>query len=252
MALILHPLQYAFVQVLEGYWGASKLAGRVRAVRMRQHWSRIQGLNLQVSNSQEQLSERGPAIQDPELKRRFRIVSRWREADRLVQAQPLLPDQVLPTRLGNTLRFYELSAGKPFGLEAVAETMPYLARVASPSDMAYVNDRRSQMDLAVRLAVMAMFACGITIVFMWRDGVWLLITLLPYSLAYLSYRGSIVAARQYGRAVAVAIALNRFALYERLRMPMPANTEGERRANNSLRMIMSYNDAVSLEYNHHV
>lgn len=128
--------------------------------------------------------------------------------------------------------------------------MPYLARVAKPEDMAYVNDQRSQMDLAVRMSVTAMFACLLTVIMLWRGGLWLLIALLPFLVAYLAYRGAVVAAGQYGRAVAVVIALNRFALYERLHLPLPVSAGAERQAARSLGDLMDYSDTFVATYRH--
>jgi hypothetical protein len=114
--------------------------------------------------------------------------------------------------------------------------------------MAYVNDQRSQMDLAVRMCMTGMFACVLTVVMLWRSGPWLFVALLPYLVAYLAYRGAVVAAGQYGRAVAVVIALNRFALYERLQLPRPATASAERKAARSLRGLMEFSATFRATY----
>jgi hypothetical protein len=56
----------------------------------------------------------------------------------------------------------------------------------------------------------------------------LAIALVPYSLAYLSYRGAIVAAHEYGAAVCALIDLDRFAFHDALRVPQPKNAMSER------------------------
>ncbi|MFC6881968.1 MULTISPECIES: hypothetical protein [Actinomadura] len=43
--------------------------------------------------------------------------------------------------------------------------------------------------------------------------------MIPYGLAYLSYRGAITTAQEFGKAVATIIDMNRFPLYSRLRPP---------------------------------
>lgn len=116
--------------------------------------------------------------------------------------------------------------------------------------MAYVNDQRSQLDVAVRLNVTALLACLLTVCLLWRDGIWLLLALPPYAIAYLSYRGAIIAARQYGQAVAVVIALNRFALYERLRLPLPATADSERKAADNLSKLLSFEESFTATYRH--
>lgn len=249
VAVALHPLQFAMVQFLEGYWGVSALAQRVRSLRMKHYSQRITDLTRLMSKASEALLRRPEREADPDLDTRLALVSRIGETGRLLQNQPLGPDDVMPTRLGMILRHFELSAGAPFGLDAI-QVMPYLARVARSEDMTYVNDQRSQLDLAVRMSVTAMFACLLTITVLCRDGLWLLITLVPYLVAYLSYRGAVVAAGQYGRAVAVVIALNRFALYEQLRLPLPATAGDERRFAKTLSDFMYFRAEVEATYRH--
>jgi hypothetical protein len=249
VALALHPLQFALVQLLEGYWGVSPLAERARGARMRHHWERVLQLRLRQSRSRVALRKRGPTDEDDDLRTRMRLVSQIAEAGRILQTQPAEPDQVMPTRLGIVLRYYESAAGEPYGLRAI-QVMPYLARVARPEDMAYVNDQRSQLDLAVRMSVTALFTSLLTTIVLWRGGLWLLVALLPFSVGYLAYRGAVVAAGQYGRAVAVVIALNRFALYERLHLPLPDSANAERVAARSLTELMDYNDEFRVVYRH--
>lgn len=251
VALALHPLQFAMVQLLEGYWGANSVAERVRAARMKHHWQRAQALmdrRAQGEDGLEELEESGDS-DDAGLSVRMRLVSRIAETGRVLQAQPVESAEAMPTRLGIVLRHYESYAGDPFGLNAI-QVMPYLARVARPDDMAYVNDQRSQMDLAVRMSVTAMAACLLTIVVLWRSGLWLFVALVPYAVSYLAYRGAVVAAGQYGRAVAVVIALNRFALYERLHFPLPGTAAAERAANGALNDLMDYNSEFMATYRH--
>ena len=69
-------------------------------------------------------------------------------------------------------------------------------------------------------------ATGTAIVLLCRDGAWALIALIPYALAYFSYRGSVIAAGHYGSALETLINLNRFALYEQLHVQLPASTRG--------------------------
>src|ERR1700722_17440445 len=44
MALALHPLQYAMIQLLEGYWGAAAPARRLAVLRILHHRRRLQAL----------------------------------------------------------------------------------------------------------------------------------------------------------------------------------------------------------------
>lgn len=246
LGLALHPLQFAFVQFFEGYWGTGPIAQRARSVRIWWHWRRLRALRIQSNYENYRLTE--PA-NDEDLRKRIDIVSLCQEGRRLSAGQPVVIDQMMPTRLGNVLRYYESAAGVPYQLDAIG-VMPYLARVAPTEDMAYVNDQRSNLDLAVRMIVVSAIAFVISLALLWRYGLWLLVAIVPYALAFLSYRGAVVAAGAYGRAFAAIIALNRFALYERLHLPLPKNISEEQKNNEALGNVLNYSKYESLEYKH--
>jgi hypothetical protein len=246
LGLVLHPLQFAMVQFLEGYWGTGASAQRARSARMWRHWQRLVALRTRSGYYRYQLSQ---LPEDENPRERINIASKWTEADRLSSNQPDKPDLIMPTRLGNVLRYYESAAGAPYNLDAVY-VMPYLARVASAEDMDYVNDQRSNLDLAVRLSLVSAIAFFFSLCVLWRYGLWLLIALIPYTVAFLSYRGAVVAADAYGQAFAAVIALNRFALYERMHLPLPKNMSEERDRNTILGRILAYGDDESPYYEH--
>lgn len=185
VGLALHPLQFVLVQVLEGYWGAATAAQHARSARIWWHYRRLLALRKQWGYGEHLLAGREEAADDPHPQDRIAIVSQRDEADRLAGDQPDEPDQIMPTRLGNVLRYYESAAGAPYGLNAI-QLMPYLARVASPEDMEYVNDQRSNLDLAVRLSFVSVIASVLSLILLWRYGLWLLAALLPYAVALLS------------------------------------------------------------------
>jgi hypothetical protein len=246
LGLALHPLQFSFVQFFEGYWGTGPIAQRARSVRIWWHWRRLRALRIQSNYQNFRLTE--PA-NDEDLRKRIDIVSLSHEGKRLSAGQPVVIDQMMPTRLGNVLRYYESAAGAPYQLDAIG-VMPYLARVAPPEDMAYVNDQRSNLDLAVRMIVVSAIAFIISLALLWRYGLWLLVAIVPYVAAFLSYRGAVVAAGAYGRAFSAIIALNRFALYERLHLPLPEDISEERENNVALGNVLNYSRHESLKYKH--
>jgi hypothetical protein len=229
LGLVLHPLQFAFVQFYEGYWGGWDLARRASFARTMGYWKWVRYLRDQQDYvAQIPIKGKGAAI--------------WRqsvinEIGKIESSFPRTKAEFLPTRLGNVLRRYERIAGEPFGLNALT-AVPQLALVAPDKDVAYLNDQRSALDLAVRLSVTSLLATALAVGFLWDDGLWLLVALVPYGLAYLSYRGAIVTAHEYGRAIAALVALNRHALYERLGLPRPADTEEERRRNETALAMM--------------
>jgi hypothetical protein len=245
VALVLHPLQVSAVQVLEGYWGSGPVATNLRGVCIavfRHRYMRLERRHVGASLALEQ--ETCDPTESPSI-RHFARLSRREAAIRLLAELPSA-DEIMPTRLGNVLRFYERRAGLSYGLDAV-RVMPYLSRVASADDMAYVNDQRSNLDLAVRMSVTSILAAGLWFLFFWWDGLFLLVALVPSALSYLSYRGAVIAGAEYGRALSVVLALNRFALYERLNLKRPPNAAAERRANRVLNRMLAHR-TVSVTY----
>lgn len=247
VGLVLQPLQYAFVQFCEGYWGLGRLAQRVTVAKVRSHRRRL----LQL---EEHSTESGVLLRSTPRLDEARVVhlNRRGEAERLRVNYPIDPDDVRPTRLGNVLRRYESGAGGPYGLSLVT-VAPHLVLSAPRTHVDYVEDQRTQLDLAIRLVVINAVACVLSVGCLWDDGLWLLVALVPYVLGYLCYRGSVVVAAEYGTALATVLDLDRFELYERLHLPLPGSTSDERRSNTMLgRVLRDRDEDAVLRYRHPV
>ncbi|PRY40533.1 hypothetical protein [Umezawaea tangerina] len=225
-AVTLHPLQFALIQLLEGYWGRSTIARRLAALRVLHH--------QRVTARLDRETENGTWSADAHA---AETVIRQREAKRLRESYPTELDDILPTRLGNVLRRYEMSGGSPYGIDLIA-TAPRISMVAQDRELQYVADQRTQLELAVRVAVLAMIAAMATVVVLWRHGAWLLLAIGPYTVAYLAYRGAVVAAHEYGTALTVMVELNRFALYERLHLKLPDSLEAEKHLNPGIMRLL--------------
>jgi hypothetical protein len=241
VGLVLHPLQFALVQMYEGYWGGSRLAQHVAFARAMRYWRQLWSSRDNSEDVEDEIRKLGP--QDVEA-------DNWLHLKKVSMSQldavfPETAGAFMPTRLGNVLRRYELAAGAPFGLQAVY-VIPQLALVAPDKDVAYLDDQRSALDLAVRMSATCLLATGAAIIFLCRDGLWLLAALFPYGLAYMFYRGAVVTAREYGAAMASLIALNRFALYERLGMSKPTSTSEERKQNVQLEAMYTFGKGTEL------
>jgi len=185
---------------------------------------------------------------------RIALISERDEANRLAdgypEGYPGAGDDIMPTRLGNVLRRYERLAGSQYKLDAVS-VIRHVALVAPRPHLDYLNDQRQLLDLSVRMCATSIFAVFIAIAFLWHHGPWLTIALIPYGLAYLSYRGAVVVAHEYGAAICTLIDLDRFALYDYLRMPSPKNTEAERLLNAKLvELIGDRSTKVELSYDY--
>ncbi len=235
LALAIHPLGFALIQLYEGYWGTSRPATFAAVLlTMRHHARATRLLDLRMQATQHrQSSESGNASAIA-----VRDALSAAEGMRLHDYYPHEPNDVMPTRLGNVLRRYERLAGTIYGIEAMM-SVPRLLQVAPARDVEYVQNQRVQLELALRTSFLGLVASIVTMVFMWRHGGWLALTLAPYAVSYAAYRGAVEVAHGYGTALAVLIDLNRFALYERLRAPLPDNIEQERALNADLVNAMS-------------
>ncbi|MGK3207428.1 hypothetical protein [Amycolatopsis sp. MEPSY49] len=255
--LFLHPLQFAMTQVLEGYWGHSKVARTLALVKIDRYRKKQRELENRRENVSSQLreivdarlesmGEGSPNSWDPvtyEKKRRSLLNSRrandltaWVLAlDALGYATERFPDpaRLMPTRLGNALRREEDRAGRQYGLDAVV-TAPHFALIADERHVQYLRDARQQLDTSVRLCVVSALATLETVACLVTDGWWLFIGLATYGLTYLAYRASVSAADEYTTALRTLIDLNRFKFYESLRIRHPRSSAEERSTNTRL------------------
>jgi hypothetical protein len=242
---VIHPSQFAIVQFFEGYWGNAPLAQYLRSRRI----LRYQRLCESLGDKHAQLSLKLSAPGVDALADRTPLLSRIAEAERARNSFPLALRNVMPTRLGNVLRRAESQAGSQYGLDAL-QAVPHLLQIAPPGQVDYVNDQRTQLDLAIRMTFMSGLACGTAVLFLCHRHFWVLIAFIPYMLAYLSYRGSVIAADHYGSALDTLINLNRFELYKQLHLKLPEQTEAERDSNKELARLFEFDDSVVVRYEH--
>jgi hypothetical protein len=260
VAVILHPLQFVSTQLLEGYWGTTRLALATMKVRIVHHRERQRNLRTQARNNKEawvsacrdalNLPRIAGQEEDPEQMMIVKGRMASRQGDRLmlhfitqqgahnklVQSYPADPTRILPTQLGNALRSFEDAAGKQYGLDALTIS-PHLHLVAPAAHLEYLVDARQDMDSAVRICTVGLIATALTAALMLTHGLWLLWALLPYSASYLAYKGAVSAAQGYGVVIASIIDLDRFLLYDKLGMYPPQDTR-EERANNQVLMAL--------------
>lgn len=199
-----HPFQFIATQALEGYWGPSRFGRSLARSRARLHARRRRSLSRAARNS-------GPILQT--LLEDARHTQEWPTQRAVVSARvdheglltglsryPLDPDSTMPTRLGNILRRYEESAGLPYGLFAPT-VAPHLMFLVDDRVSDYVNDTRSDLDLAVRFVVSWLILGAVSFVLLWPFGRWLVVPLAAYGLAWTSYLGAVRAADEYGASL---------------------------------------------------
>jgi hypothetical protein len=261
VALILHPLQFATTQLMEGYWGATPLATTAMKIRIVHHRKRQRDLWEKAGSSKNARTERALGIlrgqpwwhEDPETQedaidsvmegesgdQLMRYYIAEQEAlDRHASKYPADAVRILPTELGNALRCFEDAAGKQYGLSALA-IAPHLHLVVPPRHLEYLIDAREDMDSAIRICTVGLIASILTVAFLLTDGLWLLWTILPYSISYLAYKGAVSAAQGYGSVVAGVIDLDRFLLYDELGVSPPRDSDEERESNRQLMQMLA-------------
>lgn len=242
LAFVGHPLQFAMVQLMEGYWGTSQLARNLseeltlrqlrrlgRARNLGDDGEDLEGSLPEVANLSQHVNARA-LNEQPNTARQAVRSQRMRVAARIaVDKYPNEPIHVMPTSLGNTLRHYEMLAGAAVGLPVLAWAT-HIGLVADPAHNRYVNDRRTEMDLAVRMSYSGVIAAVAAFALLWDDGWWATSTLIPYVVAWLSYRGAVSSADAYGAALCAWVDLNRIRLYEALALePAPTVTDEKKR-----------------------
>jgi hypothetical protein len=104
------------------------------------------------------------------------------------------------------------------------------------------------MDTSVRLCIVSLLATALSVASLRTDGLWLLVALGPYVCAYIAYRASVSAASEYTTAVSTVIDLDRFALYESLRIGIPRDTNEERAVNQVLMALLGGDKSANVRY----
>ena len=270
LGLVLHPFQFSMTQLLEGYWEGSGIGRRLALSRILHYRHVARTLNADAKKAEKawrravrhDRAARGRLESgNPERRKHAEIM--WldtepgdqmladylrAEAARGARGRfPIAARRTMPTRLGNVLRRYEDSAGRQYGLD-ILRIAPHLNLVADKEHRAYVDDCRQGLDLGVRLCVLFAIATALSLVSLASDGPWLLLSLAPYCVSYLAYRGAVSSAEAYGTALSTLIDLNRFALYEQFHLSPPADTMAEKYRNVQLLRLVANRAPYFLEY----
>lgn len=252
LAVVLHPLTFPFTQLLEGYWGSSRLALALTTWRIKSHSARADSLERRREAARdawirhayrslparERASFRGRAksgsredlarqlLNLPDTRRFLRHYIEEQGSARSLNAYPTQRRRTMPTRLGNAWRRHEDSTGRQYGLSTVT-IAPHLSLVADKEHYAYARDQGDQVDLAIRVTLLGLLATAITVVLLANDGPWAGLAFVPFAASYLAYLGAVSAVGSYSAALATVLDLNRFRLYDSLRLPLPNNSVEE-------------------------
>jgi hypothetical protein len=224
-----HPLQIPLIQLLEGYWWGIPF-GQLMADRATQRFrDELKKVNSELDGITEE-DELDWARRNSASRARFRQY--W---------LPGYTPELRPTDLGNTLWRGETRAGERYGLD-LNEALPRIIPLMSPDVLADLNDRRNQLDAAVRISVAAGAATVISIGLLLRDGPWLFLALGTYLLCWASYRAAVAAARGFSINLSSAVDLYHLQLFDALSLERPANIDQERARNAVLKDFFNGDD----------
>ena len=196
----LHPLNYALIQLMEGYW---------------------QGLPFGVE-LQRAAVERGNRYRQALHDRAQEDIA----AGSLTYWLPPMDHPMRATALGNTLFAGEVRAGARYGyLTEVA--WPRMVPLLSDRMRAQLGDARNQLDAAARLCSLSLIGVLATTAMLIPYDVWLVVPLGCYLFAWAGYRSAVTAARNFGSGLAVAFDLHHLALWDALSLERPADLQAE-------------------------
>jgi hypothetical protein len=259
VALVLHPLQFAATQLLEGYWGTTPLAIAAMKMRIVYHRKRSRHLYDLASNSDGQLAaEAQPLIKAGDTDVEGLLESRRgdplmlyeiarQEAADHAERYPSAASRIMPTELGNALRCFEDAAGVQYGLKALTIS-PHLHLVAPQRQLDYLIDARQEMDTIIRICTVGLIATVLTAAALFTDGVWLLWAVPPYIVSYLAYKGAVSSAQNYGVVFRSVLDLSRFELYKGLGVYAPRDSDQEHDSNTELMKLLAADEHASIRY----
>jgi hypothetical protein len=236
-----HPLQLPIIQLLEGYWSGLRPFGSRLADRATERFRR------QQENALADFRKANALPTDD-----WTAKNVARAAQGRLDWLPEHPEDLLPTALGNTLWRGETTAGRPYGLELVA-AWPRLIPLLPADVLAEINDRRNQLDAAVRLCVASGIATAASIVLLLRDGPWLFLALGTYLLCWACYRAAVAASRGFSTSMAAAVDLYHLRLFDGLSLERPGSLTEEIQRNTVLtkmfrRVYLSNQDKSMFRY----
>jgi hypothetical protein len=227
LGIVTYPLQLRAVKVAEGYFAIGSRTAEVLATFGIARHSRRRGAaqrELNVLSSYEhhlksaspdERQERGAEI-DRALRylkgASERAPSRIVHLDTLIGGLPV-PRNIVPTRLGNTLRAAEDKPLDRYGIPGV-KGMGHLVALMPADYTARVDDIRNDLDQAVRMMLAWVSLAVAALVFFIDDGPWSFISVGCWVLAMWSYRGAITVAESYGRLINRSFDLFRYRLLE--------------------------------------
>jgi hypothetical protein len=212
--VLTQPLQLPLVQLMEGYWapGAPGRWARSRQLRRRRPLDAARQMTVPAEGA------------PPAAARQTAYEAAWRLARRFPPSH-----LVMPTTLGNVLRAAEYRAGAPYGFDTVT-AWPRLYPVLGETVRSVCDDRRLQLDVAVRFSATFVVGAVVAAALLWQHGWWLALAVGSLALAVVAYHAAVAAGVAYGESIEAAFDLHHLDLLAALHLPAPTSTAEERKA----------------------
>lgn len=206
---VAQQFEFTVIRLLEGYWPTwCRPLSRYLVKRQKRRFK-------QLEQQWQDFNQRGLATMTPEERQEYI------ELDLQLLEFPEL-GRLLPMRLGNILRSVEDRCALKYGLDAII-CWPRLWLVLPEEVKAELSAARSILNLNARLWLWSL------LFLLWTPVFWVWWPLpLGLGAVWLAHRWLVQAAQTYGALLESAFDLYRFALYEALRWPLPANPIQER------------------------
>lgn len=246
LTAVLEGFHLAVVRLLEGYWGASRIALTLSAPGLSRHRNR-QRKALSEWTRLRPTTQPEPTEADGTLRLNEQAAARreaHRDRLRLVRARLVIDEyppkeaDLLPTRLGNALRSGERRAGERYGWSTV-HAWPRLYLGLPEQIVTAYRYSRDAMDAAAIFCLTFLAVSVLTTVAFIDDPALLWVPPMFLVLSYVSYRSAVASALTHGVILQAAFDRNRFDLFESMHQPMPNTPLEEYRKAKEISMFLT-------------
>jgi len=230
LGLLLLGLNYHIIRLFEGY-PLQALVHWLESPRRHKRWRRLakpaRGLHDWLVANQNRRRQALREIRNGDSN----PTEQGRAAWRLDRRFPRKKSQLLPTSFGNSIRAFETHSSRRYGLDAIAAA-PRIDGLMCEKEHEIMADAKAEVAFFVNLALLTAL---LGIAYLVDEAVaqpvsWYatLVYLLPFLVAYASYRAAVGAARRWGSTVRAALDLHRLELYEKIGLKEPESFSEER------------------------
>ena len=209
-----HPLQIPLIQIVEGYWWGLPFGRRISNYAIKRFKNELA------------IALRDFAASAPRARLDWNARNLASDAQFRLDWLPENEVDLRPTVLGNTLWRGETRAGQSYGLE-LDVALPRLIPLMSPSILAELNDRRNQLDAAVRLCVATGIATAVSVGLLLLHGPWLFLAVADYLLCWACYKAAVAAAHGFSTSLAAAVDLYHLQFFDALSIKRPVDIDQE-------------------------